>query len=535
MSKVICKGKYTSDIGYFLRAVEYGGEKIQTQKIHFNDGRILDVQDDTMIDFSKYDVREIEKISFVLKDSEKQIDISVEKYQEKILQDKTPIMSSNVIEIEDLQKKGIDNDSKADVEFLGYLDYTGNRLGAEKESGTGLFGIGGNISIETATDVVNEAYDNGVRIFWMDIISISREDGDRLGFNNRQAWKDLIISKAPEIAKAYNIPFENFKMYAALHTNHPNSYHVHLNFHSSSSSDGYIKNGPEGGFEKACEKVKSLVVNSVFQDDVADMKKLINTQRKEISQLLNKAMNNEIIGDKLNNSFLLLAEELRQYKSGKLEYGYLKSDTKRLVTNVLKDISEKDGDFKQIITEYFRTCEQQVRVYAADDEKVQARLDKMKKRFFEPEYHSNDKTNLQNTIIKFAAEYNDDGMPSDSRATKEKLEFYSLPQENASESFSQAEDKRKQLFEEIFLFDKHSGASSTVLYMAKKHDTVMAQIQATKKKMLINSMCRAVIHIISDATQGNRRKTNSENEKDNNLSKNQGAFTNKREGFSESF
>lgn len=508
MSKVICKGKYTSDVKYFLRAVEYSGEKIHMQKIYFTDGRIEDVQDDTMIDFSRYDVRKIEKISFILKDSETHIEMSVEKYQEKIKKPKASIKTSNIIELDDFEQG--DSYSECETGFLGYLDYTANRLGAEKEGGMGLFGVGGNIAMDEAEKIARKADEDGVKIYWMNIISISREDGDRLGFNNRQAWKDLIISKAPDIAKAYNISMENFKMYVGFHSNQKNSYHVHLSFHSTSPKDGYIKNGAEGGFEAASEKVKSVVLNTIFKDDITEMKTLINVQRKNILHSLNNAMTNEFISDKLSNSFMFLAEDLKQYKSGKSKYGYLKPKTKELVSSVLKDITEKDIDFKKLTEEYFASCEKQVRFYTDNDEQVNLRMEAIKERFLNPDYHNNDSTAIHNTIIKFANNYNTSDLSSGARATKNKTEFYDLPQEKASDDFVDCK--------EIPDLGEEKGT--------------MTKIQATKKKIIIRAMCQAVAQMIYSNTRENTSKLSNNNEENKTFSTNKGEFSNKRTNLS---
>ncbi len=42
--------------------------------------------------------------------------------------------------------------------------------------------------------------------FWTVIISLSREDADRLGFDNATRWRDFLRSERSEIAEQFHIP-----------------------------------------------------------------------------------------------------------------------------------------------------------------------------------------------------------------------------------------------------------------------------------------------------------------------------------------
>ena len=58
-------------------------------------------------------------------------------------------------------------------------------------------------------------YEKSVK--WSQIISFTREDAVRTGYDNREAFQNLIRSKAPEIAKLYNISLDNLVINAAYH------------------------------------------------------------------------------------------------------------------------------------------------------------------------------------------------------------------------------------------------------------------------------------------------------------------------------
>ena len=52
---------------------------------------------------------------------------------------------------------------------------------------------------------------------WTHIISLKREDAERLGYNNAKAWRDLLRTHRNDIAAAMNIPPNDFRWYAAFH------------------------------------------------------------------------------------------------------------------------------------------------------------------------------------------------------------------------------------------------------------------------------------------------------------------------------
>ena len=93
------------------------------------------------------------------------------------------------------------------------LNYIATRPRVERVGEHGLFGSEDNVNLNRArNDIVNH---NG--IVWMPIVSLRREDADRLGYNNADAWRNLIRSKQFEIAEAYNIPAKDLVWYGAYH------------------------------------------------------------------------------------------------------------------------------------------------------------------------------------------------------------------------------------------------------------------------------------------------------------------------------
>lgn len=74
---------------------------------------------------------------------------------------------------------------------------------------------------------------------WTVIISLSREDAERLSFDTAARWRDFLRSERSEIAEQFHIPQGNLRWYAAFHNekHHP---HVHLMVWSEGEKEGYL-------------------------------------------------------------------------------------------------------------------------------------------------------------------------------------------------------------------------------------------------------------------------------------------------------
>lgn len=105
-----------------------------------------------------------------------------------------------------------------------YADYIATRPRAERFGSHGLFTDDGvRVKLEDVSRELNE-YEGNV---WTVIISLRREDAERLGFNSGERWRDMLRTQTETIAKNFKIPVEDLKWYAAFHneSHHP---HVHL-------------------------------------------------------------------------------------------------------------------------------------------------------------------------------------------------------------------------------------------------------------------------------------------------------------------
>ncbi len=111
------------------------------------------------------------------------------------------------------------------AEDIGKLvTYMAERPGVAKIGKHGLFSQTDEpIDLEKVSEEVSAH--NGY--IWTHVVSLHREDAERLGYNNADAWKSLIRRNVTTIAEAHKIPVSELQWYAAFHntSHHP---HIHL-------------------------------------------------------------------------------------------------------------------------------------------------------------------------------------------------------------------------------------------------------------------------------------------------------------------
>ena len=126
--------------------------------------------------------------------------------------------------------------------IAGYAKYIALRPRAERLGEHGLFGDDDNVDLSRVMDELDHYTGN----VWTHIISLHREDAERLGYDHAEAWRTLLRTYRNDIAAAMKIPPEDFHWYAAFHDegNHP---HVHMMAWSAKPNQAYLsKDGISG-------------------------------------------------------------------------------------------------------------------------------------------------------------------------------------------------------------------------------------------------------------------------------------------------
>ena len=240
----------------------------------------------------------------------------------------------------------------------GYVSYIAQRPRVEKISSHGLFTDDG-VAI-VLSDVQKEVAESKSNI-WTHIISLKREDAERLGYNNANAWMNLIRSQRNMIAENMKIAPENFKWYAAFHNegHHP---HIHMIAYSTKPNEAYLT-------EKGIENIKSNLAKVIFRQDLISVyqkqtehRDKLRAEARDIVEDLVSKINSEIYaGASIKDKLLQLADRLSR-TSGKKVYGYLKPDVKALVDSIVEELAN-DSRIKKLYDLWYEQKENTIRTY----------------------------------------------------------------------------------------------------------------------------------------------------------------------------
>lgn len=223
-------------------------------------------------------------------------------------------------------------------ELKALVSYIAERPSVEKLGKHGLFSqTDDKINLdEVASEISNH---NG--IVWTHVISLKREDAERLGYNNANKWKKQVRKNMIEIAKAHNIQLSDLQWYAAFHntTHHP---HIHLLVYSK-SGQGYLTN-------KGIESMRSAFGNDIFRNEQFKLFKQQTEYREELKDSFDELLE-EVLDDcnyifdpspQLFNLILELRKQLDNCK-GKKVYGYLPKKAKNIVNEILKELMKDEN------------------------------------------------------------------------------------------------------------------------------------------------------------------------------------------------
>ncbi len=216
-----------------------------------------------------------------------------------------------------------------------YVDYLAARPGSIRVEGQahGLFSEAGmKIDLEQAMDEVS----GHPGTVWINVISLKREDAERLGYDGVEKWQALLRSHVADVAEAFQIKPENLKWYAAFHNegHHP---HVHVVVFSK-GGDGYLS-------KRGIEKLKSSYVRDVFKDEMAFLYDEKTKQRKTVKDAAGENLLRAILGvgsasgdfAEIGRKMTDLSKKLRKVK-GKKVYGYLHRNLKNEVDEIMRDL-----------------------------------------------------------------------------------------------------------------------------------------------------------------------------------------------------
>lgn len=270
-----------------------------------------------------------------------------------------------------------------------YADYIATRPRAERFGSHGLFTDDG---VQVQLSKVTEELDKHKGNIWTAIISIRREDAERLGFNTGARWRDMLRTQTESLAKNLKIPMENLRWYAAFHneSHHP---HVHLIAYSTVENEGYLT-------QKGVENLRSSFAKDIFQQDLlciyekqTEHRDKLRAEARDIVEDLVSKINSEIyISASIQHKLLELADRLSQTK-GKKVYGYLKPDVKAIVDSIVDELASEDR-IKKLYDLWYEQKENTICTYT---DEMPDRIPLAQNKEFKP---------IKNAVIKEALKLN---------------------------------------------------------------------------------------------------------------------------------
>ena len=215
-----------------------------------------------------------------------------------------------------------------------YVDYLANRPNSH-----GLFNERDEpINLEK---VAKEVAEHGGNVY-THVVSLRRDDAQKMGYDNLNAWRDLVIRQIPNIAKNQKINLKNLRWYAAFHDKKTNP-HVHIIVYSENEREGFLTN-------HGIEKIRSGFANDIYTDELlhlyeqqTDLRNLLKKNSEQLMKsLAEKISQNNNFDPELMNLVSKLHTQLAKSK-GKKVYGYLKFDVKKTVDEIFARLADNES------------------------------------------------------------------------------------------------------------------------------------------------------------------------------------------------
>lgn len=290
---------------------------------------------------------------------------------EKILRDFPD--SKEMLEYEDYQKqktvgtasefisRALEDNAYEVMNSKTYADYIATRPRAERFGTHGLFT---DDSVQVQLSKVSEELNLHGGNVWTAIISLRREDAERLGFNTGERWRDMLRTQTQAISDNLKIPMENLKWFAAFHneSHHP---HVHLIAYSTIENEGYLT-------KKGIANLRSFFAKDIFAQDLLcvyekqkDQRDKLRLHSREFIAGIVSQINSGIYDNpKLEELLLQLAGRLGK-TSGKKIYGYLKADVKAVIDAIVDELS-CDERISTLYDLWYEQKEKILRIYTQE-------------------------------------------------------------------------------------------------------------------------------------------------------------------------
>jgi hypothetical protein len=173
---------------------------------------------------------------------------------------------------------------------------------------------------------------------WTHVVSLRREDAEKMGYTDLESWRQLILRNIPVIAKQSKIDMKNLKWYAAFHDKKTNP-HVHIVVYSTNVREGFLT-------KTGIEKIRSAFANDIYHDELYSLYGQQNTLRNKLKKEAEELMSSLTFLSK--DDFEMspeviqlvskLSAQLNEHK-GKKYYAFLKPQVKQTVDEIFSQLA----------------------------------------------------------------------------------------------------------------------------------------------------------------------------------------------------
>ena len=359
--------------------------------------------------------------------------------------------------------------------FVGYMAM---RPGVEKRGSHGLFNEKDEpIILNQAANEIAEHKGN----VWSHVVSLRREDAVRLGFDNSDAWRELVKRHISDIAKAQNIPLCNLKWYAAYHdtTHHP---HIHLLAYSTNPKQGFLT-------KAGIDKVRSVFANDIFHDDLQSIyqeqtvsrDELKAVSKNEFESIVNMIASNDHTDPQLEELIRKLYIQLQNVK-GKKVYGYLPMELKETVNKIFSELA-KDENIQQL---YDKWCSLERLKYKTYTQKEMELPELVDNKVFQP---------VRNTIIRTVLNMKPFDVNTEIEGSEPNDEYIDNTPQNMSPLFDDAEPLEEKETDE---------SAAAINYYIKWNDQYKKACKLIYgKDAKLNDFKKAEQLLLSESQRGN--------------------------------
>ena len=212
----------------------------------------------------------------------------------------------------------------------GYLEYM-----AQRPRSHGLFSADGPADLEQTMEEIN----GHTGPVWTFVYSLKREDAHRLGYENSENWRKLLLAHQTELAQAMKISPSSFRWRAAFHDekHHP---HIHLMVWSDDPQQGYLT-------EQGIQQIRSQLTNEIFQDELLSLyqkkdfsyQEVRRTAQSAMARLIRQMRASLCDSPEIEQRMETLVRALENV-NGKKVYGYLKKPVKEQVDAIVDALAK---------------------------------------------------------------------------------------------------------------------------------------------------------------------------------------------------